>query len=297
MTTAFEAVRSPICWLGGKSRMARRIIPLFPRHVTYVEPFGGGGAVLFAKPPSAVEVYNDLDGGLVNFFRVLRDRRKFRVLQLLASLTPYSREEYDRFRRTWEKARSEVQRAYEWLVVARMSFGGIFDQSWGSVVTSSNRGMAQTASAWLSTIERLPEAHARLIRVQVEHQDFRTVLDRYDRPETLFYVDPPYVSEVRRGGGYRCELTVEDHQALTAILLGLQGKAILSGYRHEVHRPLEKAGWKRLDFKVVCTAAGATRGSGLQGLGSRKAKQRRVESLWISPRAQADRKERGPVLT
>ncbi len=267
-------------------RLAKRLLPLLPPHHTYVEPFGGGAALLFAKSPSPVEVYNDLDSGLVNFFRVLRDRRKYRGLQLLASLTPYSREEYEAFRLTWDKAPEGVQRAYEWLVVARMAFGGIFDNSWGRVVTSSTRGMAQTAGSWLSTIERMPEIHARLMRVQVEHQDFRRVLEGYDRPQTLFYVDPPYVSEVRRSGGYQCELTVKDHEDLTRALLRVRGKVVLSGYRHAVHRPLERAGWKRIDFEVVCTAAGATRGSGLQGIGARTAKQRRVESVWISPRAQ-----------
>ena len=212
--------------------MASRILLLFPNHETYVEPFGGGASVLFAKPPSAVEVYNDLDGGLVNFFQVLKDERKHRRLRDLASLTPYSREEYHRFRKTWDKARSDVRRAYEWLVVARMAFGGIFDNSWGSVVASSNRGMAQTASAWLSTIERIEAVHSRLADVRIENRDFRRILAAYDGTETLFYVDPPYVSEMRRSGGYRCELSIEDHRALTGILLRLRGKVILSGYHH-----------------------------------------------------------------
>ena len=237
-------------------RLARRIVELMPPHQTYVEPFGGGAAVLFAKPPSPVEVYNDVDSGLVNFFRVLRNRRQFRQLQFLASLTPYSREEYDRFRRTWEKARTEVRTAYEWLVVARMSFSGIFGRSWGYDVKSHGHPFQKHVHAWLSTIERLPEAHARLIRVQVEKRDFRDILKRYDRPATLFYLDPPYVPETRRCGAYRHELAIEDHEDLTRLLLQIRGKGILSGYRHQVHRPLEKAGWKRIDIDVVCTAAG-----------------------------------------
>ena len=268
-------------------RLARRIVSLFPSHETYVEPFGGGGAVLFAKPPSPVEVYNDLDSGLVNFFRVLRDRRKFKVLQLLAGLTPYSREEYERFRRTWEAARSDIRMAYEWLVVARMSFSGIFGASWKMGVTSGGtKRLSQNVAVWLSTISMLPEAHARLMRVQVEKKDFRSVLDTYDRPATLFYLDPPYVPETRRCGAYRHELVFKDHEDLTRLLLGLKGMAILSGYRHEVHRPLEKAGWKRVDVKVFCTAAGGTQASGIIGEGSRSKTQKRVESIWISPRAQ-----------
>lgn len=92
-------MKSPISWFGGKYYLAHKIIKLFPPHSIYVEPFGGAAHVLFAKEPSPVEVYNDIDSGLVNFFRVLRDPKSFGELALLCSLTPYSREEYYYFRK------------------------------------------------------------------------------------------------------------------------------------------------------------------------------------------------------
>lgn len=113
-----KRLRSPIVWFGGKGNMVAKLLPLIPPHRIYVEPFGGGASLLFAKKPSPVEVYNDLDSGLVNFFRVLRDPKKFERLHKLVSLTPYSREEYDFCRATWETCDDDVERAYRWYVVA-----------------------------------------------------------------------------------------------------------------------------------------------------------------------------------
>ena len=269
-------------------RLAKRIIELMPEHRTYVEPFGGGAAVLFAKPSSAIEVYNDLDGGLVNFFRVLRSRRQFGRLRFLVELTPYSREEYYRFVKTWERASSKVRQAYEWYVIARMSFSGIFGSSWKYSVDGSTGGMSKQVRAWLGVLETLPEAHARLRMVQVEHRDFRDLLAKYDRPATFFYCDPPYVMGTRSCEAYRCELSDGDHEDLTRLLLGLKGKAILSGYRHAVHEPLEDAGWKRIDIGTWCRINQA-KDKGKDGQKHYKPESdRRVESLWISPNAQPE---------
>jgi DNA adenine methylase len=275
--------RSPVCWFGGKNTMAKHLMPLIPEHSIYVEPFGGGAALLIAKEPSPVEVYNDLDSGLVNFFRVLRDPAKWAELQRLAAVTPYSREEYIRFREGWARCEDDVQRAQWWFMVARSSFSGLFGNSWGPTVTKSSRGMAGAVSKWLSAIEMLPEIHERIIKVQIEHVDFRRIFVTYDTPETCFYCDPPYVPDTRKGGRYDHELSARDHEDLVEILLGLQGKVILSGYASEVYAPLDSAGWKRLDFARVCRAAGRTRTSGLQGKGNVTEKQQRTETVWLSP--------------
>lgn len=246
-------------------------------HRTYVEPFGGGASLLFAKPPSPVEVYNDLDGELVNFFRVLRDEEKFQQFYRLVSLTPYSREEYYFCLKTRKECEDDVERAYRWFVVARMSFSGHYGHGWGFGLKKN------CAQSWLSCLNRLPEIHERVMRVQIEHLDFRRVFELYDTPETLFYCDPPYVWETRRSGGYRCEMTNDDHHDLVRILLNAQGKVMLSGYAHPIYAPLEEASWRRVDFRTVCNAAGRTRASGLQGSGMVLAKQSRVESVWLSP--------------
>lgn len=275
-------LRSPITWFGGKGNLVAKLLPLIPPHHTYVEPFGGGASLLFAKEPSPVEVYNDLDSGLVNLFRVLRDPDKFERFRLLASLTPYAREEYNHLRKTWSAIDDDVERAWAFFVIARQSFSGEFGASWKSGITASTRGMARNVSAYLSSIACLPEVHSRLMRVQVEHMDFRHVIKRYDTPETFFYLDPPYVPSTRRSGGYRYEMDESDHRDLADMLLGIQGKALLSGYRHAVHEVLEQSGWTRIDFFVTCHAAGKTRQAGILGQGSAKEKQPRVESVWLN---------------
>lgn len=276
--------KSPIAWLGGKARLASKLIMLFPPHHTYVEPFGGGAWVLLAKPPASVEVYNDLDSGLVNFFRVLRDPVMAGHLAWLLRRTPYSRDEHRHCRQTWQAVRDPVERARRWFVMTRQGFGGA-GHSWGLVVAASSHGQAETTASWQAGIGRLTAAQARLLRVQVEHKDFRALMPLYDTPDTLFYCDPPYVPATRKGGGYSHELSLDDHHALVELLLGLQGMAVLSGYDHPVYRPLERAGWDKRQWHVTCSAVGRTRASGLQGRGKVKERQQRVECAWISPRA------------
>jgi len=268
--------------------MVARLLPLIPPHKIWVEVFGGGMSLTFAKEPSPVEVYNDLDGGLVNFWRVVRDPERFARFYHLVTLTPYSREEYNFCRKTWQECEDEVERAYRWFVVARMSFSGAFARSWGFGVTVSHRGMAGTASKWLSTLEALPLVHERTMQLQVENLDFRKLIPAYDTPETCFYVDPPYVPDTRRElGTYACEMAIDDHRELVDLLLGVKGMVILSGYKHEVYAPLEGAGWKRVDFETACHATGRTRFTGVQGNGSAFAMSPRVESVWLNPQAQS----------
>jgi DNA adenine methylase len=260
--------------------MAARIAPLFPEHRIYVEPFGGGGSLLFRKEPSEIEVYNDLDSGLVNLFRVLRDPEKFGRFYHYISLTPYSREEYLHCRELLDESNDEIVQAYRWYVVARSSFSGIFGSSWGYTVTKSGQGMAGSCSKWMTAIHTLPAIHERLMRVQVEHSDFRSIIKRFDTPDTLFYLDPPYIPDTRKSGGYRHEMTADDHQELVEILLSVQGKAVLSGYNHPIYKPLENAGWTRTDFQTACAAAGRTRATGIQGEGAALRMQPRTESVW-----------------
>ena len=280
-------LRSPIFWFGGKGNMAAKLLPILEAipHRRYVEPFGGGASLLCAKRPAEVEVYNDLDGGLVGFFRVLADEEQFARLVRKCQATPYARAIYNDCRDTWENQGDPVERAYRWYVVARMSFSGNFGQSWGSAVTYSSRGMAATCSGWLSAIAMLPALHARWMRVQIEQADWRVILDRYDTPETLFYLDPPYVPATRRQGSYAHELTATDHADLVAALLKLQGHAVLSGYPSPVYDPLLAAGWTYRTWETVCHAERITKANKIQGDGAALAHQARTEAAWISPHA------------
>ncbi len=276
-------LRSPIVWFGGKGMMIGKLIPLLPEHKQYVEVFGGGASLMFAKEPASVEVYNDIDGGLVNFFTVLRDPDLFGLFYHYVILTPRSRLDYDTCLATWRDEPDPCMRAYKWFVVNRMSFSGHFGASWGSSVASTNRGMAEVCSSWLSIMDLLPALHARMMRVQIECRSWENILSRFNLPTTLVYVDPPYVPSTRRSGGYEHELTEADHRRLIETLLYYPGMVILSGYYSDIYEPLESAGWELRKYKTVCNAAGRTRASGLQGAGNVLKKQARTECVWRNP--------------
>lgn len=265
--------------------MRHHIIKLMPRHNIYCEAFGGGAQVLFAKPTSPVEVYNDLDSGLVHFFRILRDAILGKELQRRLELTPFSRQEYHDSLKGWMDQTDPVEKALQWFVVARQSFSGIFGNSWAITVKSTARGMSAGASRWLSAVEMLAEAAKRLLRVAVEHLDFRRLLKIYDTPETLFYLDPPYVADTRKGGEYSHEMSDEDHRELIDLALSLKGMTILSGYNNDIYTPLIENGWQMMKFSKICNAAGRTKASGLQGVDNiRKNKGlQRTECVWLSP--------------
>ncbi len=271
--------------MGGKGRLVSKILPLMPEHHIYVEPFGGGGAVLLNKPRSPIEVYNDLDSGLVTLFRVLRDPVKAARLAWLGAYTPRSREEYDNFKHTWQEPADDVEQALRWWYVSRCSFGGTWGKSWGFSVHAQGRGTSQACSAWLGAQDNLAHIHHRMMQVQIEHADYRRVIKTFDSPRTLFYFDPPYVMATRNAGAcYRHEFTDADHRALVDQLLQLQGMAMLSGYPSALYLPLEEAGWVRHDWKLHCSAVGRTRVYMAKGA---MVDQERPESLWVSPKAQA----------
>ena len=281
-------LRSPIVWIGGKGTLRKWVLAELAEypHKIYAEPFGGGASVLLGKEPASVEIYNDLNGGLVNFFRVLADKRQFKQFLRIVSALPRSRKLFYDFRKEHEHEKNSVVRAAKWFFLARQSFAGKFAQSWGYSLHSTTRGMAASCSSWISVIAGLPEIHARMQRVQIESLPAIQIIEKYDTPETLFYLDPPYVLDTRVGGkAYEHEMTDADHEALVEKLLTIEGAACLSGYEHPVYEPLLKAGWTIKRREVACAAAGRTRASKLLGAGAvRKNGQMRVECLYCSPR-------------
>lgn len=296
-------IKSPITWYGGKQKTTKRLLPLIPPHHTYVETHGGAASLLLAKQPSPVEVYNDINYLLYNFFRVLRNEHLFAQFQHKVALSPYSRMEYEECVKAMhdlkimqnvgirkdqitatpriENATVLAEYARMFFIVARQSFGGEFGNSWGSSSTQSRKGMASTVSAYLSAIERLPEVHQRISMVQLECRDFSNIILRYDGPETLFYVDPPYLQESRKGGGhgYDHEMRYDDHVRLIGILKNIQGKFLLSGYPNNLY---DEAFNRSIRWNTTCHAAGRTKASGMQGEGSAKEMQERTECIWFN---------------
>ena len=207
----------PLPYIGGKRVIAKQLIALFPEHTTYVEAFAGGAQVLFRKEPSEVEVLNDLDGEIVNFYRVCQQHyeeliRYFRFMVM-------SRAWHGLLKSTDPKTLTDVQRAARYMYLLKNSYAGLVrDLNYSGSVT-------QLPSF---NLERLPESieqvHKRLVRVQIESLPYEEILKRYDRPATLFYLDPPYYGRKL----YNYNLEPEDFAKLAARLELLQGKFVLS---------------------------------------------------------------------
>ena len=234
--------KSPIAWVGGKYRLAEKIINLFPEHQLYVEVFGGAGHVLFRKPPSAAEIYNDLNRSLVCFFSAVKDKSKCDTLYDKLTAAPYSRDIFNQclYNLNLETI-SDIERAYCFAVVNKQSFGGLME-TWG-VDMSSNK----TALSFANMKESLTQACERLTTVQLECKDYRYILNRYDRETTLFYLDPPYTLDTRSSRKlYKHEMNNNDHVELVDMLLQLKGKAILSGYDTPIYDRLVDAGWEKI---------------------------------------------------
>lgn len=276
-------MNKPFPWYGGKEALAPYLLTLLPTHDVYCEVFGGSAALLFAKPPSKLEIYNDIDSGLVNFFRVLRNREQIQELQRLLDLTPYSREEYYECLATWKDTDDPIEQARRWYTVVLQSFSNNMDASGWSYTKIAG---SNPASAFRSRIAHLGAFVERMALVQVEHHSFSEVISAYDNPTTCFYFDPPYLPETRRRKGYLHEMTKEEHEQLLTMLQRLRGMAILSGYDSPLYRDALR-GWECIKRPISCSAAGRTRESDLQGAGVILASQMRTECIWRNPPAVA----------
>jgi DNA adenine methylase len=294
-------IASPMKWHGGKAYLASRLVALMPAHVHYVEPFAGGLSVLFAKNPQGVsEVVNDLNGDLINFWRVLARPTAFEQFRRMVEATPCSEWHYD-------NAESESIDLY------RTDFGPDATQAWKFFVcirqsrqalqtcfatiarTRTRRGMNELPSAWLSAIDGLPEVHERLKRVVILNRDALEVIRTQDGDGTLFYLDPPYLHETRSTTGeYRHEMTADQHRDLLVTLGGSQaatacvrsnetvpgwyaaakpisGRFMLSGYHSPLYDTVAAVlGWKCHEFELPNNAGGG------------KEKRRMIECVWTN---------------
>lgn len=248
--------RSPVRWVGGKFFLLPHILPRIPPHQVYVEVFGGAAHVLFAKKPSRIEVYNDLDDRLYNLFKVMRDPTMAQKLIAQVSLTPYARQEYEYawyyLRNIPPSEKDPVEFARCFLVLIYQSFNGKVSHRCGWCY-GVNSDTSPKYAPWNTLPDRLKEALIRLKNVYIEHDDFREIVKRYDSKDTFFYLDPPYVPETLGSKYYACDLSTQDHQELTELLLSIKGSAMLSGYEHPVYQPLLDNGWSlyKIPRKVV----------------------------------------------
>lgn len=219
-------------WYGGKFSHLDWLLQLLPSCDHYCEPFAGSAAVLLNRDPSPVETYNDLDGEVVNFFRVLRTEKE--GLTEAIGLTPFSREEFA-LACELEPDQSALERARRFYVRARQVRTGLAQTAsvgrWANCKLTSRAGMSGVISRWLGGVEALPEIAERLLRVQIENRPAIDVIQLYDSPNTLFYCDPPYIHETRGDDkAYGYEMTDAEHRNLSAVLNDVKGMVAISNY-------------------------------------------------------------------
>ena len=216
-------IKAPFSYPGGKSRSIKFILPHLPLRHTWVDVFGGSGVVTINRPKSKLEVYNDRHSGLTDFYKCMRDRVLFERLCSWLDLTLHSREEFLSNRDTWENTLDTVERAGRWFAMVNYSFASL-GRNWGR----STGGAGSLAGKIRNGIKSLPEIHERFKCVQVENSDWRRLLADYDSPQTVFYLDPPYVDSSK--GVYKDEMTVHDHEEMLDMIFRLKGFVALSGY-------------------------------------------------------------------
>ena len=263
--------RPIIRYYGGKWRMAPWIIRHFPEHEIYVEPFAGAGSVLLRKPRARCEVLNDKNGRVVGLFRALRDPEAAAELEWLLRMTPYARSEYEACRKP---ADDPIEDARRLLVLGHQGHGAT--AAVGEKYSGWRRGLrldrtrgTTSASEWAALPAHVASWCHRLSGVFVDCDAADMVIARYDRPQTLFYVDPPYVMETRsrRRPVYAYEMNDWDHRQLAAQLHSVAGMVVLSGYPSALYDELY-ADWRRVE-------RGAIKDRG----------QKATEILWINAAA------------
>lgn len=277
-------ISPPLKWFGGKGshqgKLAKWIVSLMPQHLHYVEPFFGGGAVLLARNPDddaeaslyegrgVSEVVNDINGRLINFWRVLQDVATFTRFQRAVESVPLARAEWERAHKHDHGVADPVANAVAFFIDCRQSHAGNMKGFTAATRTRTRRRMNGNVSEWLTAVDGLPAVHARLRRVLVENLPALDVIRREDTTETLFYADPPYVHLTRATKkGYAFEMTEADHHELLDVLRGVKGKVILSGYASELYDH-KLHDWSRHAFEVPNNAAGGRK------------KRRMTEVVW-----------------
>ena len=232
-------------WYGGKYSHLDWLLPLLPNSRQYCEPFAGSAAVLLNRSPALVETYNDLDGEVVNFFRVLRDNSD--ELIRLISLTPFSREEY--FTAIYDDTKniSDVERARQFYIRARQTRTGLAQKAslgrWANCKNTSRAGMSGVVSRWLGGVDALEAIAERLLRVQIENRPALDIINLYDDRETLFYCDPPYLP-VTRGdtNAYAYEMDEIQYYEFAKVINNCKGLVAVSGYDHPLMNEFFKKG-------------------------------------------------------
>jgi DNA adenine methylase len=272
---ATKVTRPALRYHGGKWRLANWIVSHFPAHRTYVEPFGGAASVLLRKPRSYAEVYNDLDSDVVGLFRVLRSARAGELIHALR-MTPFAREEFEG---AYEPSDDPVERARRLVIRSFMGFGSDgFNRAVRTGFRANVRRSGSTPAAdWTSTPDALQSVADRFSGVVIENRPALEVLRHHDAPDTMHYVDPPYLPTTRsqksrcsgaRYHAYVHEMDAAGHAEMLNVLNGLSGAVVVSGYPSPLYDEA-LAEWRRVECAAMADGA-----------------RPRVEVLWLNAAAQ-----------
>jgi len=261
-----KPVKPVLRYHGGKWAISDWILSHLPQHRIYVEPFGGAASVLLLKDRSFSEVYNDLDGEVVNLFRVLQSRTTYRELAIKLRYTPYSRAE---FVLAYTPSDDPVERARRLLIRSWMGHSSVGAHRKTGYRTNVRYVRRRAPSGdWRRLVDHLDRVVDRLRDVNIESVSAVDVIQGHDEIDTLFYVDPPYPLELRHGKVYRHEMTDQQHCELASLLQSVQGMVVISGYPCRLYDDDLYPDWHRVERKTYADQYGE-----------------RTEVLWISPSA------------
>jgi DNA adenine methylase len=241
-----------IPWLGGKRRLAKHILPLFPDHNCYVEPFAGGAALFFLKPPTHTEVLNDCNNELITLYRVLQYHLEEFIRHFRWALV--SRKIYEWLEMTPPDTLTDIQKAARFYYLQKMSFGGKVD--------GRTFGVAPSDPPRLNLLrieEDLSQAHLRLARAYIEHLDWQKCIMKYDREYALFFCDPPYWGTE----GYGVEFGIEQYERLAEVMREVKGKVILTINDHPKMQEVF-SGFRTEMVKINYTVGGTGKGQNRQ---------------------------------
>jgi DNA adenine methylase len=270
MQAAATRVPNPLKWHGGKYYLAKDILALMPPHQNYVEAYAGGLSVLLAKDPvNTNEIVNDKFGHLTNFWSVLQSPVLFEPFCRLVEATPFSEVEWRRAEQM-DVPDNPVLSAARFFIRCRQSMAGRMD-CFAPVTTSRLRGgKNEQVSAWLTAVKGLPQVAARLKQVLILNRDALDVIRDYDKQNTLYYLDPPYLAETRTAPNvYEHEMTREQHAELLDLICQCQARVMISGYHSSMYHT-RLSNWNWHEFVEPNHS------------GSSKEKEDRTEVVWCN---------------
>lgn len=234
-----------IPWQGGKRRLVNHLLPQFPPHKCYVEVFAGGAALYWAKQPAEVEVINDVNGELITLYKVVKHHPEEFVRQFKWALS--SRDVFKWLKETRPETLTDIQRAARFFYLQQHAFGGKVDgQNWGTATTAPPMNFMRIE-------QNLSDAHLRLSQAYIENLDWAACIKRYDRPHTLFYLDPPYWETA----GYGVPFEFDQYELMASLMREMKGKAILSINDHpDIRRAFGEFQMQELDIDYTIAGGG-----------------------------------------